>query len=92
MQVIMTLDLIITLVAAIIGLVYWRKTTPAWRFAIIAAILFFIASLSKNLAMYNIISSANWGLYLGGIPVIEVLYVCGAEFFLLLALFKGVQK
>ncbi len=91
MQIIMWIDLAITLAAAIVGVVRWSKATRGWKLVIIAAWLLLFGSVSKLLAFYRIIPN-HWGVLVGGIPVIMVLYVCGSELFLLLGLWRSAKR
>jgi hypothetical protein len=89
MKIVMLVDLLITLVAAVIGAIRWSKVSTAWKFIIVGAWVILFGSLSKTLATYGVIADAGWGVTVAGIPLIMVLYVCGAEIFILLGIWKS---
>ncbi len=90
MQIIKWIDLAITLVAAIIGVVRWSKVNWAWKLVIVAAWVIAFGSVSKLLASYGIIPD-HWGVMIAGIPIIMVLYVCGSELLLLLGIWRSTR-
>ena len=92
MKVVMLIDLAITVGAVALGAMYWAKANQAWKLAIAAAFVLLFGSISKNLATYDVISNPGWGVMIGDIPIIQVLYVCGSEFLLLLAIWKASQN
>jgi xanthine/uracil permease len=89
MTVVMIVDLLLTLGAAGVGVIRWSEVGTSWHLAIVAAWLMLFGSLSRFLAGLEVIPDEGWGLVVGGIPWIMVLYICGAAFFLLLGIWKS---
>jgi hypothetical protein len=92
MKIVMLIDLLITLTAAVIGAMRWSKVGTAWKLVIAGAWVILFGSLSKTLATYGVIADAGWGVTVAGIPIIMVLYVCGSEILILLGIWKSIER
>ena len=92
MKIIMVIDLLITLTAALVGAMRWSKVGSAWKLVIVGAWVLLFGSISKMLSTYGVIADAGWGVTVAGVPIIMVLYICGSEFLILLGIWKSSKR
>lgn len=88
MNIITLVEMVFMVAATMIGLRRWPRVNRAGKYVIAGVWLATLGAVSRFLAFYGAIANANWGVTAGGMPLITLLYTCGAAALFFVGLFQ----
>ncbi|MBN2004088.1 MAG: hypothetical protein JXA21_12100 [Anaerolineae bacterium] len=88
MNIITLVEAAFMVAATVIGVRRWSRVNKAGKYLIAGVWLATLGAVSRFLVYYGAIADANWGVMAGKMPLITLLYTCGAAVMFFLGLYQ----